>query len=398
MSCALVLIVIHEEPYIFEFVNYYLQIGFDKIYIYDNSETNTLHGFNYFSDNKIQCIHFPGKQRQLHAYYHYLQNYRFENKWTAFFDTDEFLVLRKHVNIHDFLNEHCENGGVGINWKLFGSSNLLHYSNECVTKRFTKCDDTINQHIKMIFRSDDVTFFADPHFFRCSNGVRDTNGKEITSPFNINGPEDVAVLHHYFTKSYDEFQLKKNRGRSDVAEMRTNDDFVRHDLNKITDNSFQNISIPKTFHGFQHPFCFFVYRNVRSNIENYFGHVCLKSIRKHYPNTHVYFIDDRSTIEIDFLDDYSSIIHSHFDYKYGPNLCWYHMYTKKLSFVGFTLPDSSCISNNLPTITDNKNRLLDDTLNYGVGFYNSIENFVNTTNYQEKKFTDYYEMLTKLSV
>lgn len=381
MSCALVVIVIQEEPYIFEFVNYYLQIGFDKIYIYDNSETNTLHGFNYFSDNKVRCIHFPGKQRQFPAYYHYLRHYSSQHKWTAIFDTDEFLVLRKHTNIHDFLNEYCENGGIGINWKMFGSSNLFHYSNEHVTKRFIKCNDTIDQHIKMIFRSEHVLNFSDPHYFRCLHGVRDTNGKEITCPSNPNGSEDVAILHHYFTKSYDEFQLKKNRGRSDISELRTDADFIRNDFNKITDESFQHIEIPKTFNGFKHPFCFLVYRNVRSSIENYSNYICLKSIRKYYPNTHVYFVDDHSTIEIDFLDDYSSVIHSEFDGNYGSNLCWYYMYTKKLSFVAFNMSSAYCINSNLSTITNKTNRFTDKILNYGFGYYDAIENIINTRNF-----------------
>ena len=240
MSVSLVIIAIHEEPYIFEFINYYLRIGFDKIYIYDNTESNTLCGFNYYSNNKVQVIHFTGKQKQMPAYEHYLQNYRHLHKWTAIFDTDEFLVLKKHNNVHDFLNEYCENGGIAINWKIFGSSNLIQYSSVPVTKRFTKCNREVNKHIKMIFRSEHIIHLNNPHYFPCLHNVRDTNGNEVTSPFNENGPDDIVQLNHYFTKSYNEFQLKKNRGRADINSIRTDDDFNSHDFNNYTDETIKS--------------------------------------------------------------------------------------------------------------------------------------------------------------
>jgi len=85
------------------------------------------------------------------------------------------------------------------------------------------------------------------------------------------------------------------------------------------------------FNDFEHPFCFLVYRHVTNDIQNFFGYLCLKKIRSFYQNAHVYFIDDCSPIrDIPYLDDYSSIIYSDFEEPYGSNLCWYHMYTKKL--------------------------------------------------------------------
>ena len=36
----------------------------------------------------------------------------------------------------------------------------------------------------------------------------DTSGKGFTGPFNRNGPTDVAVLHHYYTKSEEEWHNK----------------------------------------------------------------------------------------------------------------------------------------------------------------------------------------------
>jgi len=53
----------------------------------------------------------------------------------------------------------------------------------------------------------------------------DTNGKSLgNSPFNPGGPTDVAVIHHYVTKSREEYIAKYMRGRSDIHTRRSIED------------------------------------------------------------------------------------------------------------------------------------------------------------------------------
>ena len=147
------------------------------------------------------------------------------------------------------------------------------------------------------------------------------------------------------------------------------------------------------FNNFKHPFCFLIYRNVNNEIENFYGYICLKSIRKYYPNTHVYFIDDCSSHStIDYLDEYSSIIYSNLNEKYGSNICWNYFYYNKLAFIGCCIPDSTRINNNLPTFT-NKNIILNEKLNYGIFVHESSKQFINKSNYEERKITNHYETM-----
>ena len=37
-------------------------------------------------------------------------------------DIDEFLVMRKHRHVADFLEEYCEAGAVLLSWLVFGTS------------------------------------------------------------------------------------------------------------------------------------------------------------------------------------------------------------------------------------------------------------------------------------
>ena len=47
--------------------------------------------------------------------------------WAAFIDIDEFLVMRKHRHVADFLEEYCEAGAVLLSWLVFGTSNNTEY-------------------------------------------------------------------------------------------------------------------------------------------------------------------------------------------------------------------------------------------------------------------------------
>ena len=81
---------------------------------------------------------------------------------------------------------------------------------------------------------------------------------------------------------------------------------------------------------------------------------------------------------------------------YGPNLCWYYMYTKKLAFVACNVSDSTIFFKNVQTLTNKNNRFTNDVLKYGVAYFDAIENFMNTRNYTKKTLMD-YDLLTNLT-
>jgi hypothetical protein len=231
MSIALVVIVIDENPYLYEFLRYYKNIGFDNVFLYDNSPSNVL---AWITNDFVKVIHFPGPQQQLPSYGHFLSTFGSQYEYAAFFDADEFLVLRTHRNVHDFLKDHHHTGALGINWAMFGPCGHYRYCPLPVTLRFQERSVQIDPHIKSIVRIADVRFLNNCHFFVCDNGgTIDTNGRVINCPFNPEGPEDVAVLHHYVTKSRDEYLQKISRGRADIPVQRGMELIVIEDC-KIT--------------------------------------------------------------------------------------------------------------------------------------------------------------------
>jgi hypothetical protein len=47
--------------------------------------------------------------------------------WAAFFDVDEFLILKEHAHVEGFLLETCLSGSFSVNWQVFGTSSRILY-------------------------------------------------------------------------------------------------------------------------------------------------------------------------------------------------------------------------------------------------------------------------------
>ena len=235
-TAAICAIALKESLYIEEWIAYHLKLGFDQICIYDNDPAFPL---QYLPQTYPQVIvvHLPGQCQQMTAYYYFLQMFRTTHKWGAFLDIDEFVVLRKHGNIKDFLKEHCSSGAVTLNWYLFGSNHHETYTSNPVLERFTKRQNKINEHVKTITCLQDTKYMETPHYAILHNGTpHDTNGNPVTGPYNPNGTDDVACIHHYFVKSRQEFYLKCLRGRADIPQYRNYEkEFKENDWNEVED-------------------------------------------------------------------------------------------------------------------------------------------------------------------
>ena len=221
-QAVLCCIALDEESYIDEFVDYHIGIGFNKIIIYDNSNENQLKQWGQKRHNSTaEVIHYPGINMQGRAYLDCAKgaHYNGKMKWAAFWDVDEFLVLKKHDNVDRFLDEHLSSGALALNWYIFRQGGKTIYEPLPVTKRFVYRDNHTNAHVKSIvrLRDMDMTHRLHPHYPKLINGTQhDTNGKAFEGPFNAGGPSDIAVLHHYVTKSFQEYKNKRIRGRADT--------------------------------------------------------------------------------------------------------------------------------------------------------------------------------------
>jgi len=217
MKVALVCIAKWEDT-IEEWVSYHKKIGFDKVFIYQNDWDCKI------VNEDVNVINFPGKHQQMPAYNHFLNHYRNDFDWVAFFDVDEYLVLKKHNNVKDFILEFDNPYGIGVNWVYFGGDNQekIIGDKKSFISRFTKRGD-MNTHIKSILNLRANSNMVLPH--NPNTQLMGTNGEFFRGPFNPNGNIEIAQLNHYYHKSLEEWSKLYERGQSDHTQPKKKEDW-----------------------------------------------------------------------------------------------------------------------------------------------------------------------------
>jgi hypothetical protein len=242
-SAALCAICKYEDLYIDEWIKYNLSIGFDVMHLYDNSDEFTLRDIPAKYPGKVFVKHFPGIAKQYPAYNDFVVNNRGKYYWVAFVDCDEFIVLRKHTSILDFLKEYCNHptrSAIALNWYLFGSNGHKTYKPEYVTKRFTRRQAFGSKYVKTIAKLNDITYVPDAHYVNSKYGTYDVNGNRVKTSLNPKGTMDIACIHHYHVKSEEEYKKKIARGRAVTSSKRTFAEFKPNDVNQIEDLTLYN--------------------------------------------------------------------------------------------------------------------------------------------------------------
>eukprot|EP00573_Skeletonema_grethae_P006358 CAMPEP_0201692944 /NCGR_PEP_ID=MMETSP0578-20130828/5702_1 /ASSEMBLY_ACC=CAM_ASM_000663 /TAXON_ID=267565 /ORGANISM="Skeletonema grethea, Strain CCMP 1804" /LENGTH=454 /DNA_ID=CAMNT_0048178401 /DNA_START=59 /DNA_END=1423 /DNA_ORIENTATION=- len=222
-STALCGIVKDAEAYLDEWVDYHFGLGFHSIYLIDNSDKHELKSWQDKRRNagySVRVLPKPGTHRQMYGYHMCAAEFKNDHTYMAFFDVDEFLVLKKHNRVDDMLADHLKEGSLGVSWFIFGSGDTSTYAPLPVTKRFLYRDggwkDTHHQQwkiVKSILKLEDYGGYPkSPHSMKTKRGTwKDTNGggtfNEIGA-VNEDRPTDVAVIHHYKYLSPKEFYWK----------------------------------------------------------------------------------------------------------------------------------------------------------------------------------------------
>lgn len=228
MKVGLCCIAKMENEYIIDFVNYYRQIGVDKIYIYDNNDTDYEPLYNrikdFVDDNFVEIIDVRnGKNLQLPAYVHCWHNHRNEFDWMMFVDCDEYLFLKQDKNIKDYLSRDIfhDYDMIHINWVMMDDGGLIKSNGRPLMERcypsskaklFDERKFSVNYHIKSIIKCHNEKVgdlcFWNPHS-PTNDGIRccDDSGKEVDSkmPFVYKITNEFAYFKHFHTKTIDEW-------------------------------------------------------------------------------------------------------------------------------------------------------------------------------------------------
>jgi hypothetical protein len=190
-----------ESDYILEWVIYHLALGFKKIYLYDNEDLPKYGEILRDYSDYVVITHIPGNKYHKPIQYFILDNfitYHMRNgiiTHCTHIDIDEFIVLKKHSNITDFILEYIKDdcAGIGMNWRFFGDSGLTEQDPRPVTERFTRCQRDPDETIKTIFDVRKTTGWWVCHCIYTNEGyyVKSTAGKILKKAHNkkLNKPQ-----------------------------------------------------------------------------------------------------------------------------------------------------------------------------------------------------------------
>ncbi|MBQ7630217.1 MAG: glycosyltransferase family 92 protein [Selenomonadaceae bacterium] len=234
-----------EDPYVKEWLEYHLLAGVDHFYIYDNDSTPEFKKIlqSYIDAGIVTYTFLPGLTKQYEAYNDSFQRFKFECRYIAWIDADEFILPKSKPTITEVADEILSlipnAAALGVNWLMFGANGheKADYSRG-VLDRFTACDEEINRHIKTIINPRKIYYFQNPHFAFYFPGCYSVNEEKTAflGPFNDSKTADKIRINHYYTKSREEYEKKVQRGRSDINLKRNMDSFTILNHNETFDN------------------------------------------------------------------------------------------------------------------------------------------------------------------
>ena len=191
----------NEHKYLRDWVLYHLDLGFDKVFVYNHGNNGT------FTHDKLTIIPFEPKTGcpQTEAYNDYVKNNDFS--WCAFIDVDEFIT--GDLSILDKVQNY---DAIRLYEKLYGDDELIYPTEGPVYSRITHEIKQPMLHSKMIVKKRDWNI-DNPHVFRnklkvCNSNLEEVNMGKSMEYYNTRFFNNLYI-RHYRTKTLKEFCEQK---------------------------------------------------------------------------------------------------------------------------------------------------------------------------------------------
>lgn len=247
-----------DESRILEWVLHHQSFGFDRIHIIDHlSKTpiaTTLSTCVKQYDNVIiERNNNPKAIKKEFNHHAIAVSKKLGYDWLLYLDADEFLYLKDHTSIHNFIATFPHNTAkIAINWLMFGSNNKATSDpKKTMLEEFTQSENRLHSTIKSIVR---VAWMANkppphPHTYTCvhKEGYVFDIGGRMHSLANQNTqasaqmaacqkiPIDTAkaFVAHYTSQDYDTYCARKLDRRRD--------DIIKAKRSHISEETFHNM-------------------------------------------------------------------------------------------------------------------------------------------------------------
>jgi hypothetical protein len=232
----------NQDRYINEFLQFYINLGVSKIFLYDNNDENKGKLDKIIKNNKtlVEILDWRGRPPEYEKMMDdcYKNNYN-NYDWLIFYEIDEFIHLNNELDIKTFLSdkkfENCES--VYLNWVYFTDNNLTFYDNRTLQERFPYKEQNIYEnntlikhYVKSIIKGHG-NYFDINNLYKLNEDIKGCDGKGNQPLFEGNEMKDKDFEDNYISKYY----------------FKSTQEFVEKLKNENFDNDAKNESIYKYF-------------------------------------------------------------------------------------------------------------------------------------------------------
>ena len=228
----------NEHLYINEWVEHYVKLGVDKIFIYDNDDLKSDYIGSYINGKYAENVvikNVRGLKRehlQNDVYTAFYNKYGTTFDYCLFCDIDEFLAGTK--DIKSWLST-LNAPQIRVKWRLFGDDNIIKRDVTIPVKDFFTKEVTHSLNRNLIDKGDleiqgkfilkgglkNIEFYS-VHYARLLNKQKLESvlpsGKHCESGVRIKEDysQETIFLNHYMTKTLDEF-INQKLNRNDAV-------------------------------------------------------------------------------------------------------------------------------------------------------------------------------------
>lgn len=209
-------------------ISWYVSLGFEKIYIYDDHSTDgtyevclaasSIYDIEVFRTDIKKETNFFWRQRD--SYFDACRRACGKYEWIALLDCDEYISLDGYQSINDFLNKFENFNGIALNWCIYGSSSRVIKDHIPVYDAFiahSNYDFGDNRLVKSIIRPNNCNFqYTDPHRFYMNN---ECYADSLCDVFDWQGSTknvlwEGARVNHYICRSMEHYvsRIKRRLG------------------------------------------------------------------------------------------------------------------------------------------------------------------------------------------
>ncbi len=208
-----------EGPYLREWIEFHRLAGVERFFLYDNfSEDDHLEVLApYVEEGIVSVRRWPVFNPQVAAYNDCIRWHRYDSRWIAFIDVDEFLFSPTGQPLPEVLADYEAWPGVAVAWVMFGTGGHRTRPVGLVIENYLRTIARVEggMNMKSIVDPTRVTTYASAH--HCAYpylSAVDENHVPVDGHTLVPPSVERLRLNHYHWKSEEEYVAKCARKRA----------------------------------------------------------------------------------------------------------------------------------------------------------------------------------------